>query len=101
VLSPDPVVGAASAWDARQRCLYEAALDAAGMTQPLIVLTRRVEDPFAGDAADSTGYSTDVFADVHDALTHLLRSADPDETLYPAVAAAMEELHAVRRALGT
>lgn len=100
VLSPDPVIGAASAWDARQRCLYEAALEAAGMTQPLIVLTR-VNDPFAGDDARSSGSSTDVFADVHDALTHLLRSADPEDTLYPAVAAAMEELHAVRRALGT
>lgn len=101
ILSPDPVVGAAHAWDPRQRCLYEAALGAAGLTQPLIVLTRRMPDPLMVEDDGSPDSTADVFADIHDALTHLLRSADPGDTLYSAVAAAIEELHAVRRALGT
>lgn len=101
VLAPDPVVRVAGAWDPRQRCLYEAALDAAGLTQPLIVLTRRSSDAAIDDEPESDAASCDVLAEVHESLTHLLRAADPDDTLYPAVVAAIEELHAMRRALGT
>lgn len=109
VIPPDPVVGAAAAWDPRQRSLYEAAMEAAGMTQPLIVLAeRRVSAgcSFDRDAPAATGgacagrdTATAVFADVHDALTHLLHAADPDDPLYTAVTGAMEELHAARRIL--
>lgn len=106
VIPPDPVVGAAAAWDPRQRSLYEAAMEAAGMTQPLIVLAeRRVSpagcsvdpDPCPPAPGDLPDTARDVFADVHDALTHLLHAADPDDPLYTAVTGAMEELHAARR----
>lgn len=116
VIPPDPVIGSIEAWDPRQRSLYEAAMEAAGMTQPLIVLAERLGDPhsmFAPDrdqdggaggpdprAAESfPGTAADVFRDVHAALTHLLHATDPDDALYTAVTAAMEELHAARRAL--
>ena len=106
VIPPDPVVGAAAAWDPRQRSLYEAAMEAAGMTQPLIVLAERCVDPALEDVSAPTmpthggaAAATDVFADVHDALTHLLHAADPDEPLYTAVTGAMEDLHAARRML--
>jgi hypothetical protein len=110
VIPPDPVVGAAAAWDPRHRCLYEAAMEAAGMTQPLIVLAeRRVpSDEAAGagpdpDAAPAgrIGPATvaDVFGDVHEALTHLLHAAEPDDGLHTAVTGALEELHAAQRLL--
>lgn len=106
VIPPDPVVGAAAAWDPRQRCLYEAAMEAAGMTQPLIVLAeRRVhEDDIdrsraAGRDASGPATAADVFGDVHDALTHLLHAADPDDPFHTAVTCALEELHAARRVL--
>jgi hypothetical protein len=105
VIPPDPVVGAAAAWDPRQRSLYEAAMEAAGMTQPLIVLAeRRVprDDPSADPAraaSDHPATAADVFGDVHDSLTHLLHAADPDDPLYAAVTCAMQELHAARRVL--
>lgn len=107
VIPPDPVVGAAAAWDPRQRSLYEAAMEAAGMTQPLIVLAERRVDPEdaqrerACAASDHTATAADVFGDVHDALTHLLNAADPDDPLYAAVTGAMEELHAARRVLSS
>lgn len=103
VIPPDPVIGAADAWDPRQRSLYEAALEAAGMTQPLIVLAERCVDPAEPEpgAVVGPGTAADVFHDVHDALTHLLHASDPDDTLYSAVAAALEELHAVTRLLGS
>lgn len=101
VIPPDPVVGSAAAWDSRQRSLYEAAMEAAGLTQPLIVLAERrvpAEEP-AEDAPTRAVTAADVFGDVHDALTHLLHAADPDDPLHEAVTAAMEELHATRRLL--
>lgn len=99
VIPPDPVVGEAAAWDSRQRSLYEASLEAAGLTQPLIVLAeRRVPtDDSAAPARPTT--AADVFGDVHDSLTHLLHAADPDDPLYTAVTAALEELHGARRLL--
>jgi hypothetical protein len=98
VIPPDPVIGAADAWDARQRSLYEAALEAAGMMQPLIVLAERLTD--VADAHETRSPGTfDVFRDAHESLTHLLHTSDPDDTLYAAVTAAMEELHAARRML--
>lgn len=98
VIPPDPVIGAADAWDPRQRSLYEAALEAAGMMQPLIVLAERLTD--VTDAHELRSPATfDVFRDAHDSLTHLLHASDPDDTLYSAVTAAMEELHAARRML--
>lgn len=107
VIPPDPVVGAAAAWDPRQRSLYEAAMEAAGMTQPLIVLAERCVDPAVDGVSrpapqsmhERPAAATDIFADVHDALTHLLHAADPDDALYTAVTSAMEELHAARRML--
>lgn len=105
VIPPDPVVGAAAAWDPRQRSLYEAAMEAAGMTQPLIVLAERrvhredhTADP-ARAASERPATAADVFGDVHESLTHLLHAADPDDPLYAAVTCAMEELHAARRVL--
>lgn len=105
VIPPDPVVGAAAAWDPRQRCLYEAAMEAAGMTQPLIVLAgRRVHadescrSPAPPDPS-RPATAADVFGDVHDALTHLLHAADPDDPFHTAVTCALEELHAARRVL--
>lgn len=106
VIPPDPVVGAAAAWDPRQRSLYEAAMEAAGMTQPLIVLAERCVDTAADGLSRSRNAShegaaaaTHIFAEVQDALTHLLHAADPDDLLYTAVTSAMEELHAARRML--
>lgn len=100
VIPPDPVIGATDAWDPRQRSLYEAALEAAGMTQPLIVLAERLTDPVVEHADRKLSTATfDVLRDAHDSLTHLLHASDPDDTLYPAVTAAMEELHAARRML--
>ena len=105
VIPPDPVVGAAAAWDPRQRCLYEAAMEAAGMTQPLIVLAGRMvhgdDSDHSPTAPDAAGPATaaDVFGDVHDALTHLLHAADPDDPFHTAVTCALEELHAARRVL--
>ena len=108
VVPPDPVVGAAAAWDPRQRCLYEAAMEAAGMTQPLIVLAeRRVQgdeiDGCTMVAADTAApaAAADVFGDAHAALTHLLHSADPEDPFHSAVTRALEELHAARRVLRT
>ena len=103
VIPPDPVVGAAAAWDPRQRFLYEAAMEAAGMTHPLIVLAERrvVEYEFDHSPAGASTPATaaDVFGDAHDALTHLLHAADPDDPFHAAVACALEELHAARRVL--
>jgi hypothetical protein len=100
VIPPDPILGCAEAWDARQRSLYQAALEAAGRTQPLIVLTERPVDPVdLLEPRAAPGTAADVFGDVHDALTHLLRSVDPDDSLHAAVSAAMDDLHAVQRAL--
>ena len=113
VIPPDPVVGAAGAWDPRQRTLYEAALEAAGMTQPLIVLAERRTGPedsierdpttLSGvndiDPAQGTGTTDDVLRDAHHALRHLLHTADPEDPLYCAVRGALEELHAVTRVL--
>jgi hypothetical protein len=105
VIPPDPVIGAAAAWDPRQRSLYEAAMEAAGMTQPLIVLAERRVDPgehpadLSRAAAERPATAADVFGDVHQALTHLLHAADPDDPLYAAVTGALEELHAARRVL--
>jgi hypothetical protein len=112
VIPPDPVVGAAAAWDPRHRSLYEAAMEAAGLTQPLIVLAERRVEPIAsndgadrhaagGDSAARPVTAADIFGDVHDALTHLLHAADPDDPFYTAVTDAMEELHATRRVLRT
>jgi len=103
VIPPDPVVGASAAWDSRHRSLYQAAMEAAGLTQPLIVLAGRCmpHDDETGDAAARPITPADVFGDVHDALTHLLHAADPDEALYAAVTRALEELHAARRLLNT
>ncbi|HEX2166007.1 MAG TPA: hypothetical protein VHG09_02105 [Longimicrobiales bacterium] len=107
VIPPDPVVGETAGWDPRQRSLYEAAMEAAGMTQPLIVLAERRVDPGNDRLLPPSGVSpapataADVFGDVHDALTHLLHAADPDEPLYAAVTGALEELHAARRVLST
>lgn len=98
VIPPDPVIGAADAWDARQRSLYEAALEAAGMMQPLIVLAERLTDVDGAHEMQSSA-TFDVFRDAHDSLTHLLHASDPDDALYSAVTAAMEELHAARRML--
>lgn len=112
VIPPDPVVGAAGAWDPRQRTLYEAALEAAGMTQPLIVLAERCverEDGLTRGAAmaggedvrpaPETGTADDVLRDAHQALRHLLHTSDPEDQLHCAVRGAMEELHAVTRVL--
>jgi hypothetical protein len=107
IVPPDPVAGTTDGWDPRQRSLYEAAMEAAGMKEPLIVLTERLvsgeEDDRAGRASpvNVAGPPTpaDVLGDVHDALTHLLHAADPDDPLYEAVTGAFEELHAARRAL--
>jgi hypothetical protein len=106
VIPPDPVVREAAAWDPRHRSLYEAAMEAAGMTQPLIVLSEpRLEpdDAHCGradpNAASHPATAADVFGDVHDALMHLLHTADPDDPLYGAVTSALEELHAARRLL--
>ncbi|HSK18438.1 MAG TPA: hypothetical protein VK912_04820 [Longimicrobiales bacterium] len=108
VIPPDPVVGAAAAWDPRQRCLYEAAMEAAGMTQPLIVLAeRRVRrdeldhSPAAGPDTSRPATAADVFGDAHAALTQLLHASDPDDPFHAAVACALEELHAARRVLRT
>lgn len=107
VIAPDPVVGAAAAWDPRQRSLYEAALDAAGMTQPLVVLAERHvprDDIPAARNAPASGTeagaaSGTVLGDMHESLTHLLHAADPDDPLYAAVACALEEMHATQRVL--
>ncbi|MBR9988782.1 MAG: hypothetical protein KFH98_03445 [Gemmatimonadetes bacterium] len=106
VIPPDPVIGAVSGWDPRQRSLYEAAMEAAGMMQPLIVLAeRRVDNPADSGGADAgaprPATVTDVFGDVHEALTHLLHAVDPEDPLYTAVTGAFEELHATRRSLGS
>jgi hypothetical protein len=106
VIPPDPVVRAAASWDPRQRSLYEAAMEAAGMTQPLIVLAeRRVrseDEPGGGGIRVSRperATPADVFTDVQDALTHLLHGADPEDPLHAAITCAMEEIHAARRLL--
>jgi len=107
VIAPDPVVGAAAAWDPRQRSLYEAALDAAGITQPLVVLAERHvphdDIPTARGASVSLSEhdpaSGTVLGDVHESLTHLLHATDPDDPLYSAVACALEEVHATRHML--
>ncbi|MGH7449562.1 MAG: hypothetical protein ACRELT_18445 [Longimicrobiales bacterium] len=101
VIPPDPVVGAADAWDPRQRSLYEAAMETAGMTQPLIVLAERRVDAieYATETAARPGTAADVFRDAQDTLTHLLHAVEPDDPLYAAITAAMEELHAVTRVL--
>lgn len=106
VIAPDPVVGAAAAWDPRQRSLYEAALSAAGMTQPLVVLAER---HVPHDAPDMRGASMSpsehspapgsVLGDMHESLTHLLHATEPDDPLYAAVARALEELHASQHLL--
>ncbi|HEX6308852.1 MAG TPA: hypothetical protein VFZ69_11730 [Longimicrobiales bacterium] len=98
VIAADPVLGAAADWNPRQRSLYQAALDAAGLTQPLVVLTEPLHEPVERPpGADGVA---DVLADVHAALTHLLRSSDPDDPLHVAAVCGMDELIAVRRALG-
>lgn len=103
VIVPDPVMRAAADWNPRHRSLYQAALDAAGLTQPLIVLTERLHDPTEPDGEPPVGAATaaDVFTDMHEALTHLLRSSDPDDPLHAAVTGAMDELLELRAALGT
>jgi hypothetical protein len=103
VIPAAPGIGMTEGWDLHQRSQYAAAMEAAGMTQPLIVLAVPPADP-AGEHADgapSPAATFDVFRDAHDALTHLLHSADPADPLHSAVRGAMEELHTARRLLGS
>jgi hypothetical protein len=75
-------------------------MEAAGITQPLIILAARRTD---GDPLDPGEHApagaADVLLDVQDALASLLQSADPGEPFHGAVTAAMDELHTVRRVL--
>lgn len=98
VIVPDPVLGATRTWDPRQRALYEAALEAAGLVQPLIVLTGRQRDPTAV-APPEPATPAAILGDVHEALTNLLHNAEPGDPLHGAVTTAVDELHAIQRAL--
>jgi hypothetical protein len=100
VIPPDPVLGTIAEWDTRQRSLYETAMEAAGITQPLVILAaRRTEgDPLYPDERAPAG-AVDVLLEVQDALAGLLQSADPGDLFHGAVTAAMDELHTVRRVL--
>lgn len=97
VIAPDPMPGATDLWDARHRCLYEAALEAAGLMQPVVVLTLRPHAKRDPDVAAAQDPLAGVLGEAHEALTHLLRGADPDDPLHSAVMAALDELHAIRR----
>lgn len=101
MIEPDPVAAVARSWDARHRSLYRAALEAAGLTRPVIVLAERIAEPLEpglGHVANS-GTALDVLGDVHEALIHLLRAAGAEEPLCDAVTDAVHELEALRRAL--
>jgi len=97
VIAADPGIGTARAWDARQRSLYQAALEAAGLLNPLIVLTeRRATEPAPGDAPVTPD---DIIAEAQDSLVHLLHSADVDSPLRTTFTRAMDDLLRLRRAL--
>jgi hypothetical protein len=108
VIRPDPVAGLTEGWDARHRSQYRAALEAAGLAEPLVVLTTPGRDPgdaggaaADGAAATAAAGAEAVLGDVHDALTHLLHAADAGDPLYQAVAGAVEELQVLRRVIAT
>lgn len=98
VVEPDPVAALAAEWEPRHRTLYRAALDAAGVTRPVVVLAERLEEPpEPGREPQAAATAADVLGDVQASLTHLLRTTDTEDTLYDALVAAVEEMHAVRR----
>jgi hypothetical protein len=101
VIEPDPVAAVARAWDPRHRSLYRAALEAAGLARPVIVLAERMADPPepGDDVRTGTGTAMDVLGEGYDALIHLLRAAAVEEPLHDAVTDAVHELDALRRAL--
>lgn len=101
VIPPDPVLAAIADWDIRQRSRYEAALESAGINQPLVILTERRcdNDPLDGVMAPTDGVA-DVLHEVQDTLSYLLRSCDPEEPLHGALAAAVDELNTARRVIG-
>lgn len=99
VIEPDPVCGLSRSWDARHRSLYRAALEAAGLARPIVLLAERLRDPLdAGEAECDDAGPAAVLGDIHESLTHLLHTAD-DESLYDAVASAVEELQVLKRVL--
>src|SRR5690606_13005848 len=81
VIPADPVTDMTEGWDLRHRTMYQAALDSAGLSQPLIVL----REQYVPMSPQNEPVVPDVLHDVQDALMHLLLSADPDDGLYRAV----------------
>jgi hypothetical protein len=107
---PPLALGDGPVWRERERTAYERALAAAGMAAPTIMLAERLKQQgpetatrerhatTPRDAPPGRDVRSAVLGEAHGTLAELLRAAEDDE-LRSALASALAELEAARRAL--
>ena len=79
--------------------LYGRALQEAGVTAPLIALAEQPAHPFGDWARVEPAGNDALLQDVHESVLQLARAGSADAPLRDAAAVAIEQLHAVQRAL--